>query len=55
LAVAKQTEVVGQLTPSRTGLEIGVNDVAVQVDPPFVVAQAFFPVTTTQVPLEPAA
>jgi hypothetical protein len=51
LAVAKHTEVVGQLTPSRTGLEIPVNEEADQAVPLLTVTQAFFPVTTTQVPL----
>jgi hypothetical protein len=43
--------VVGQLTPSRTGLEIPVNEEADQAAPLLTVTQAFFPVTTTQVPL----
>jgi hypothetical protein len=51
LAVAKHTEVVGQLTPSRTGLEIPVNGEVDQAEPLLIVTQAFFPVTTTQVPL----
>jgi hypothetical protein len=42
--------VVGQLTPSRTGLEIPVNEEADQAEPLLTVTQAFFPVTTTQVP-----
>ena len=49
--MAKHTDVVGQLTPSRTGLEIPVNEDFDQAEPLLTVTQAFFPVTTTQVPL----
>jgi hypothetical protein len=49
-AVAKQTDVVGQLTPSRMGLEIPVKEDFDQAEPESRVSQAFFPVTTRHVP-----